>query len=321
MSDKPKRVTNRVQPDASDYRNMAALVAGELRVGTVQGVHVDFRHPQLPAGEWEAAVWWYVWPNAGIVFPEEAKFGMERLREEKLAPDDPAVFALVGDRISIERVEIEPGDNRFDHEHDRERRLAFLRIDRPTGETVRPDHPLAFYGVGRILKQGTREAFDHILERITRHAGTRSLPPYYLHQLPHPLWDQPLEHLALGFAEDAHRHFFKLLDTLPADGEGNGERAALRMAINNAALAGFLLGKVERRELEDRAERQSENARLAAEARKDRNLLKRAATLAAEHPQWKRNQIAKELLKDFPEKEQSSINRTLKREGIGPDRA
>lgn len=319
---RPDRITNRQVADGEDAK-LAALIAGELRTGTLQGVMVDFRHSELPNGEWEASPWWYVWPNVGLVFPEEAALEMTRLRTEKgVSEDTPAVLACTGDRLTVERVETQLSDARFDHPHDRERRLAFLRLERPDGEVLHLDTPLPFYGTSRIREHGTREAFDHVIERIMRHAAVGELPEYALSRVSGHVWQQPLEQAALCFAEEAHRHFFKLQTTLPEYGTPLGwMRAALHSVANSAALAGFLLGKLEGREAEVRATRQIDNARMAAEDRKDRGLIALARQIAEQNPMWRRNRIARALQERYPNKESSSINRTLRREGIGPNPA
>lgn len=307
MNDRPKRITERQVAEGDDAR-LAALLAGELRVGTLQGVHVNLLHDQLPQGEWEAAPWWYVWPNTGIVFPGEAKFGMAELRERKAATDEePAVFALEGDNITIERVEVEATDERFDHPHDREVRLAFLRIERPTGEVLRPDKPLRFFGVSHIKGAGKREAFDHIVERILRHAGVEALPS----RTPDDLWGQPLEAVALESARQAHRAYFDLYPTLPPYEEGQA-RALLRIVANEAALAGFVLGKIEARKAEGMATAIMVNReRATAEVRRD-DWRERAKAIWAEHPDYRRNRVTDIICDEFPDEHKRSIMRALK---------
>jgi len=128
----------------SETALIAAAIAGEQRHGFIDGVEVDFRHPDLPASDWEAAAWWYVWGvpprNAGIIFPAEAELDLDALREAKgmmgaaLVP----VFARAGDRVSIINVVPKIEDRRFDHPHDAQQRLAYLQIERPSGEIVCP---------------------------------------------------------------------------------------------------------------------------------------------------------------------------------------
>ena len=152
---------------------VAPLIAGRQRCGVIEGVEVDFRHPDLPADDWEARPFWYVWgespSHAGIIFPYEAAYGVAELRKLKAIDDSvPAVFALVGDKITVESVVPKIEDRRFDHPHDAQQRLAYLRIERPSGEVRYPAGPLTFYGTSQIKNGALRETFDHIVTRIVR---------------------------------------------------------------------------------------------------------------------------------------------------------
>lgn len=323
MGNSPERITKREAAEGEDAR-LAALIGGRLRVGTLEGVHVDFRHKELPADEWEALPWWPVWGeppcNAGIVFPSEARVGIAKLREIKAMPEDrAAVYALPGDRISIERVEEVELGAEFDHPHDRFMRLAHLRIERPTGEVLHPPGPLGFYGVGSVHGHGSREAFDHIIERVLRHAGAKAFPRRAFDDFSSP-WQLPLERAALFFAEQAHRNYQKLAAVLPKAGDPGGIATAyLNGLANNTALMGFLLSKIEAQEPTARARRQTANARTTAADRTPPALIKEAKRLAGENPKWLRGKISR-TLDGHSGYDRRSIDRVLDRLNIGPPR-
>jgi hypothetical protein len=309
------------QTQEGEDGRLAVLIGGPLRVGTFQGVHIDFRHSDLPQGEWEALPWWHVWgptPKwAGIIFPAEASGGLKKLRAAKGWGDAlPAVYARPGDRITITAVTTEKMRSRFDHPHDQEVRIATLRIERPTGEFVEAG-PLAFYGTGAIVGHSTVEAFDHMVERILGHAGFSDFPSPSERLVAGEYWGLSLEHAALKFAQSAHRDFFKLLDTMPPD-EAGTDRAVLRSLANDAMLAGFLLAKIEGVEATQRAEKQVVGAQLTAAGRTSPRLVALAQNMASEHPDWGRTRLAREL-EDSWERDRRSIHATLKRLGIGPE--
>lgn len=313
----PKRLTNRPVAQGDDAA-LAVLIGGPLRVGTLQGVHVDFRHEKLPAAEWEALPWWYVSGppphRAGLLFPKDADaLSKEPLPERLLLENADAIRLEAGDRITIERVDVEETENGFDHAHDRITRLAHLRIERGTGEVLRPTGPLAFFGTGRIRGHGTRESFDHVMARILSHAGVADFPASW-DSSEQGYWGRPLERVALHAAADAHKALQKLLNALPPDAPA---RSHVRKLVNNAALAGFLLGKVEAQEPTRRAERQIMSARETAAGKTPQALLRTAREIAERNPDWNRSQIATELMKHC-EREKRSLLRTLNKHEIGP---
>jgi hypothetical protein len=306
-----RRITKR-RIGKNEFAISAALIGGELRVGTLDGVHVDFRHPQLPP-DFEAPPWWPAWGappyNAGLVFPVAAAHGIEEI------PDCEPVYVRAGDRISVESVETTVADARFDDPHDREARLATLKIERPNGKTATAG-PLAFFGNSRLLEGGIREAFDHMIERLLRHNGVDEFPAEYDADGGYtPLWMRPLEEIALAMARDAHGAAFELLDTLA---ENDPQRSRLRRALNRTALAGFLLGKFEAREATERAERQVRVAQSTGADKTPPRLLKIAREMADANPDWTRNKLSIEL-EDSWERDRRSIIRTLKLRHIGPE--
>ncbi len=301
-------------------RNATATDIGcGSRVGNLDGVHVDFRHQDLPADDWEARPFWHVWgdspAHAGILFPGEAASGTEaELRAEKGGLAIPLLRVEEGDRITIESVVVEVGDRRFDHPHDVQRRSAFLRIDRRSGEVVRPHRPMMFYGRTQIRKGALRESFDHILARVCAHAGVQT--PYIAGlngHFPgfadggHWSWDRPLEELARYETAEAHDAFFELAARLDELGA-----AHLRRLINSASLAGFLLAKVEARKAEKTAAGVMLNREAATKKVTRLDWRARAQEIWAEHPDYRRTRVAKMIAEENPDDDQSSIMRALK---------
>lgn len=309
MTERPKRITTR-QIGAGEDAALAVRLGGDLRVGNFQGVHIDFRHPELPIGEWEALPQWPVWGeppvNAGIIFPSEARFGIAELRKVKAMPDQPAVYAQPQDRITIERVEVQASERLFDHPHDREVRLAFLRIERPTGEVLRPPGPLAFFGKGRILRHATRESFDHIIERALRLAGLDGFPPrpvdYFFRK-------RTPEDEAIFAAAEAHGDYFKLFERLSGDDMG---RAYLRSLANQAALMGFLVAKLEARTAERAGGGVMRNRAKATEAITRVDWHAKAKALWAEHPGWTLNRVSELIADEDGSAETRSVARSIR---------
>lgn len=291
----PKRVTDKEVAEG-DRAATAAHIGGAGRVGDLDGVRVDFRHPELPPEEWEARPWWHVWgdppTSAAILFPNEAAHGSEEdLRGMKGGLCIPLVAAQPGDTITVESVVAEISDRRFDHQHDAQRRLAYLRIERPDGSLLHPPGPLAFMGITQIRHGATRESFDNIVARICAHAG-RTTPYVECANGNHVGdwgWDMPLEEIARHVAADAHDAYFELLGQLPDEGMA---RAYLRNVINSAALAGFLLGKVEARRPERTAAAVAEAAERGAAKVTRVDWRERAIALWKENPTWTKNRVA-----------------------------
>lgn len=305
------------QVGAGERAAIAAEIACGGRLGVLDGVEVDFRHPELPPEDWEARPFWHVWgsppSNAGILFPGEASHAPEaQLREFKGGLSIPLIAVAAGDRISIESVITEIADRRFDHPHDAQKRLALLRIEKASGEVVHPPGPLMFYGTTQIRRGATRESFDHILGRICRHAGTetlyeRGLNGYY--KGTDFDWDMPLEQIARHFAADAHDAFFDLQSRFP---EGDLGGAHLRNLANSAALAGFLLGKIEARKSEQVAGSVMANRDRATEKVTRVDWLAKAKAIWAEHPDWRRTRVA-HMIAEGSDDDPRAIMRAIKK--------
>lgn len=303
----------------------AAAIAGELRHGVIDGVEVDFRHPELPAQDWEARPFWHVWgqppASAGIIFPGEASYRVAELRKLKSLDENvPAVFARPGDRLTIASVVPKFADRRFDHLHDAQQRLACLVIKRPSGELVCPTEPLTFYGTSQIRDGALRETFDHVLSRISAQAGVADLFERSPQDAPGcdftPFWSLSFEDMALIAAQKAHRAYFNVRAALPSDDTADPKlsRAHLRSLVNNAALAGFLLAKAEARTAEKAGAGTMKNQVLASAARTNTVWRDKANAIWKAHPDWRTHRVAKHVAES--DDDLSSVQRAIK--GLAP---
>jgi hypothetical protein len=300
---------------SGESSEIAAAIGGEQRHGFIDGVEVDFRHPELPL-EWVAAPFWHVWADgrshAGLIFPEEAVFPLDELRDLKGLPDDfPAIYVREGDRLSIASVVVSINDPRFDHPHDYQEREARLKIERASGEVEFLEKGLTFLGAMRVRNGATRHSFDNIAARICSHAGKDDLEPREGSASGH-YWEMPLEQIALDSAWMAREAYQQLLRVLPEDGAPGAklERAYLRKVINRAALAGFLLGKVEARKPEKMAGSSLINLELAQQARVNQPRRDAAEAAWKKHPTWRSYRIAKLIA--LPGEDVGGVSKSIK---------
>jgi hypothetical protein len=247
------------------------------------------------------------------MFPSEAKHGGAELRREAAGG---VVYVRPGDRVTVESVEVQfESISKFIDAHDNEVRLARLRVERPTGEVVSAG-PLSFYGAGRLIRHGTREAFDHMIVRVLRHNDLDDLP-----QAPSWAWGDGLERQALEMARQSHEHALALYDALPADGEPHERgsqlrRSHLRGALNGAALAGYLLGRIEATKATDLADKVMRARAKATAATKLNHVLERGKEIWAMFPDHRRNRVADMICEEYPNEHKRSVMRTL--EAIDP---
>jgi hypothetical protein len=308
------RKINSGRHESENPRTRAAGLITEVRFGELDGVIVDFRHPDLDPSEWTPRAYWYVWggseAHSKVLFPGEAKAGVECLRREYEAKAELEVFlAHPGDRVSVQAVLPQIKDRRFDHPHDSQKRLAFLQIERPCGEVVQVREPMSFYGVTQLRDGAPMEGFDNGLLRICRHAGHSDLDGPSRMQKPgfRPLWDEPLEEIAYYFAQHAHDGFW----SAHAAAESDIGRGGLRAVANFGFMAGFLLGKIEARQAEKTAAKVHEAQQKATAARTRTDWLEKAKALWAEHPEYKRTRVA-HLVAEGTDDDPRAIMRSLK---------
>lgn len=295
--------------------------------GFVDGVHVDFRHPGLPPGEWEAREFWHVGANSeahcGFLFPTEGAWcdaNPEQVREELLHEKLTLPRAAPGDRLAVESVVDRISDRRFDHLDDSVVKEAHLVLTRPNGEMIRPARSLLFYGVTQLRDGPSRDAYDRLVERVLAQFGGADPHSFGVQRLLRPIgqaWkatsDFPLSERAALAIEKAEQAWLKLdRNFLKGDAEAH---VLLRRALSGAVLAAFFQAKHELREAERLGSGVKEN--LAEGPAKLRNQHWWAA--ADRHwqgnPNWRRNRVITEMINtgEAEEFERRSILRSLKK--------
>lgn len=306
-----RRITERRAGAGKVGGEAAALIAGS-RVGIVDGVHVDFRHPELDPAEWEAAPHWYVWglppQNIGVIFPSEAALGVDELTRIKSpeVSELPVFIAKPGDSLSITHVVPEIRDARFDHPHDRQTRLAYLKLESDGVQHALPS-PLQFVGTTRIRDGATRLVFDNTVERICKLTSVHDIQAASI-RLPER-WDASLESRAIAAAVRAHSAVFQLLDET---GEESFHAARIRTLANNAVLMGFLLAKSEARRAEASAAKSAENALKGAAKVTRLDWRKKAEEIWAMDPSLKVHAVAVRIA-EGTEDDVRSISRAIKK--------
>lgn len=311
----------------------ALAVADASRAGVVAGVAVDFRHPDLPPGEWIARAWWDVAhdseAHAGFIFEEEAVACERELAAmpESGAQDLMDRRALImrklalphvkpGDRISVESVVPRIVGGPFHHPHDMTVRLANLVCTKPSGETIRPASPLTFYGITQLRTGPERDAYDRLADRILLAVGGLDPRKYevtrkYREDAAGRWQDAPLDVRAahaIEQADNAITDLVAILGTLEDEGRAG---ALLRCAVNEAALAGFLQAKHESTRAEQWAGKQKprlDQGRLANKDYDNRRAL--ALQIWADKPKAAINEVSKIVAQKLG-KEKSSVMNSL----------
>lgn len=195
-----KRATKLSDEDVRRYMALRQIF-GPDRVGSVDGVEFDLRHPSLNPGEWFTSILGidnlsyrsryqpFIW------FPWMGEFDAEALRAEIVADDarvgsppnekrlnarirssTPEIFAYAGDKLSIAHVESQFFGDAYAHRHDNEIRLAYLHVLRKNGKVTKLKTPLTFTGASALFApRSSRQYFDVILHRIFVHFGLTRL--------------------------------------------------------------------------------------------------------------------------------------------------
>lgn len=322
----------------------ALAVSRADREGEVDGVLVDFRHADIPPGEFEARAFWYVASDssnhAGFLFPSEAK-AIERtlkgkspaaLRKASRHGDFRDALALPracpGDRISVEKVIDEILQGPFDHPHDRMAKRLDLILTRRSGEVVRPASPLTLYGITQIKQGPERDVYDRLVERVLLEhpPGTDPLRfgltrgSFFLQV------DRTLEDVRDSAVEDAERSINELRELGLLEQERIG--TLIRMLTSEVALLAFCQAKIEMRQAEMRATMQLENLSEGSRSQTNWERLAECQRLADANPLWKRTQIAKMVANSECEVSQNwdkfdsirrSAMRLMSNKGIGPE--
>lgn len=309
-----RRITAKVVAEGEDAA-IAARIAGPARHGVLQGIEVDFRNSQIPP-DWEPYAWWYVWDGGrtrpSLLFPSEAVFGLTHLRDEMGLSDDTAepIWLQPGDKVSVDRVETVKTDRRFDHPHDAETKLVFLKVVRADGTQELPPVPLPFYGTSRLFRGAKRSSFDSIVERAMASAAMEADNPALAMEPWVNWWEKPLAVHASSEARRALRAYWELHSSL--NSVSNGKLTAhLRRLANSAALAGFLLAKAEAKKPEHMAAAIFSNGQKGADAVRRDDWRDKAQALWNEHPTDTVNSVAVRIMEGTDD-EVRSIARAIK---------
>lgn len=295
------------QAAVGERADSAALIAGPLRQGSLEGVSINFRHSDLPETEWEPLPWWYVWSDnpgsASIIFPSEAAGGLAKLRKAKRLPDLPAVFARPQDKITIERVDWDDPQTPFRHKHDRHVRFANLRIERPTGEVLHPPKPLAFFGLLRLAPPDLLQELERMTARVLEITGWTRFP-----DIEERIGVEDRAHYSLlEMTHATHRDLAKLIDRFSED---FGTRCALKLLVNEALAMGYALGKLEARPAERFGTGAARGIEAGAAATRNDPWRDEAARFWAEHPDWTLYAVANAIKADTDDS-QNSIERAI----------
>lgn len=309
-----------------EIAQQALAVAAADQEGIVDGVIVDFRHPSLPPGQWEARAWWHTALSTkdrnrcGFLFPSiAAKIDRGELREE-LEPGEtiPYPRAKPGDKITVESVVDEISDRRFDHIHDAIVKNAFLVLTRPNGDQIRPESPLTFYGVTQFRDGPERDAYDRLAARILIENGGVDPHKYDAELKIEDTAEITLGEKALLAISDAERSWVKLVDVhLKDDPQG---QAALRWALNAAVLAGFMQAKHELRAAEKTAAATMANLKKGSDALRNSQWHDFAGEMWKSQPNLSRSAVFKAMVAAevaHPD-EQRSILRSIKGHPLCP---
>ena len=283
----------------------AAEIATKTHYGILDGVEVDFRHPLLPVHDWHASSFFYVWGDglqqAGVIFPSEAAHcSIAAARSKKGIPDNfPTIFVNVGDRLTVADVVIYQEDRIFDHPHDKESRHAILQVTRRDGSVELLDKPMMFRGSTQLRHGPWRLQFDNVIDRIKHYVGEDNLSGVTQYSIPVPPEGRSLtaEEQAYFAAYSAHKSYFDLYDAIEALDVPNkvAMQASLQRLANSAAMASFLLGKVEARRADQIASKTVKSGKRVGLSNANQYWVEEAERLWKENPQWTLNKIAETI--------------------------
>jgi hypothetical protein len=87
----------------------------------------------------------------------------------------PDAIIEAGDKVEIDRVDIEGEMSGLHHEHDVQRRLAYIEIVKPSGPTHLLKQPIVFTGASATWTGGYTKILEKINRRLCAHFGIESL--------------------------------------------------------------------------------------------------------------------------------------------------
>jgi hypothetical protein len=180
-------------------------ICNVTRYGTVEGVVLDLRHERLDPKEWlmepigfsgfsppfrrkGQPFLWFPWYGAFCDMDVERviESEIEFLKQKDPNYPVPSVDSLrhtytpdaiieAGDKIEIDRVVIEGEMSGLHHEHDVQRRLAYLKIVKPSEAAYLLEEPIVFTGASAMWAGGHTKILQKISRRLCTHFGIESL--------------------------------------------------------------------------------------------------------------------------------------------------
>jgi len=199
----PHRKFNKVELALQKLFSELSAVNYEHGHATINNVYIDLRHELLQEQEWtspslgdfdlhrkedpDLPLIWFPWFDARI---EKSRLPRVRLQgnvgslapprwrskseQRKFQVNIPEFIVEEGDRIYIDRVEIENIGDEFDHPHDSEIRRAFLRIVRTNSAVKYIKRPIIYRRDDSIVAPNTLVCG---FRRIRPPIPIRSRPP------------------------------------------------------------------------------------------------------------------------------------------------
>ena len=222
------------------------------RYGTVEGVVFDLRHERLdpngwlmePIGFFKLArpfrsegqpFLWFPWygpfrdTDVERAIERETKFLKEKdpnypvpSVESSRHTYTPDAIIEVGDKIEIDRVDIEGETSGLHHEHDVQSRLAYIKIVKLSGAVHLLEQPIVFTGMSATRAGGYSRILEKINRRLCAHFGIESLHD--------PRVSEIAKRGALADAEAAQGHL--------VDGRLRRDAADAEAALLHAAVLG-----------------------------------------------------------------------------------
>jgi hypothetical protein len=216
---------------AEDEANLDAtlqMICNSTRYGTVEGIVFDLRDERLAPTEWlmepmgisglsrpfrseGQPFLWFPWygpfrdADAQLAIEHEIQFVKEKGPNYPVPSVEslrhtytPDAIIEAGDKIEIDRVDIEGEISGLHHEHDVQRRFAYIKIIKRSGSTHSLKEPIAFTGASAMWTGG----YSKILQKINRQLSAH----FRIESLHDPRVNEIAKRGALADAEVAQGH-------------------------------------------------------------------------------------------------------------------
>ena len=249
-----------------------ARICNKTLHGEVGGVFFDFRHQDLPVGEWfplpirhrdqdikkkkenGQPFFWFPWfgyfDNGKLRQDVEATLKSKKMQpsineiEGAVKLRSPDFFLQEGDKIKVAKVEGIYDTDKLEHPHDAQIRKAYLIVERKNGKNFPVPNPLNFYGSSSIL--GTiksSEFFLSIEDRILKTFQIKNLDENIVHSI-----SSVSANTALKMAKAIKiqiSEIMPLLDAFPYKSKLHEEAFKIWDFINASAYLGYSWAKAE----------------------------------------------------------------------------